>query len=164
LHLAAYEGAAEVVKLLLLKGVPIDQLNNENRNCLDIAISRGQREVIRVLLNDENWAKLIRFNDRDKVEDADEYLLTVVAQNSTQDNDSSQLGFESAKKEDKIKKAVENPQLVALYDAKMWDIFKLLLDKCVTYKEVDFTKIDPPVKSISAHTLMLIARSGQEVT
>jgi ankyrin repeat protein len=45
LHVACYEGAHEVVKLLLLKGAPIDRLNDENKNCLDIAISRGHREV-----------------------------------------------------------------------------------------------------------------------
>ncbi|RNA08851.1 Transient receptor potential cation channel subfamily A member 1 [Brachionus plicatilis] len=41
LHTACYEGAYEVVKLLLLKGVQIDKLNDENKNCLEIAIKQG---------------------------------------------------------------------------------------------------------------------------
>ncbi len=41
-------------------------------------------------------------------------------------------------------------------------MFKIILDKCVTEKAVDFSIIDPPVKSMSNHPLMLIARSGQE--
>lgn len=60
------------------------------------------------------------------------------------------------------KKFVENPQLCAIYDNKMWDILKIILDKCVTENEIDFSIIDPPVKSMSRHPLMLIARSGQE--
>lgn len=42
LHTASYEGAYEVVKLLLLKGTPIDQLNSRNENCLGIAIKQEQ--------------------------------------------------------------------------------------------------------------------------
>lgn len=59
-------------------------------------------------------------------------------------------------------KFVENPELTAIYDAKMWDIFKIILDKCIGDDEINFTIIDPPVRSISRHPLMLIARSGQE--
>ena len=65
LHAAAAEGAHEVVKLLLEKGANIDKLDEQNRNCLDIAISRGHREVVRVLLEDKNWDKLIRLNNFD---------------------------------------------------------------------------------------------------
>lgn len=65
LHTAAAEGAHEVVKLLLEKGAMIDKLDDQNRNCLDIAISRGHREVVRVLLEDPNWYKLIRLNNFD---------------------------------------------------------------------------------------------------
>ena len=64
LHTACYEGAYEVVRLLLQKGSKIDQLNNRNENCLDIAIAAGHRDVIRVLLDDPNWYKLIRLNNR----------------------------------------------------------------------------------------------------
>lgn len=65
LHVAAAEGAHEVVKLLLEKGATIDKLDEQNRNCLDIAIGRGHREVVRVLLEDKNWQKLIRLNNFD---------------------------------------------------------------------------------------------------
>lgn len=65
LHAAAAEGAHEVVKLLLEKGANIDKLDEQNRNCLDIAISQGHREVVRVLLEDKNWDKLIRLNNFD---------------------------------------------------------------------------------------------------
>lgn len=41
LHTACYEGAYEVVKLLLIKGVPIDKLNKDKKNCLEIAIQQG---------------------------------------------------------------------------------------------------------------------------
>lgn len=64
MHTACYEGAYEVVRLLLQKGSKIDQLNNRNENCLDIAIAAGHRDVIRVLLDDPNWYKLIRLNNR----------------------------------------------------------------------------------------------------
>lgn len=63
LHTAAAEGAHEVVKLLLDKGAIIDKLDEMNRNCLDIAISKGHREVVKVLLEDPNWDRLIRFNN-----------------------------------------------------------------------------------------------------
>lgn len=53
------------MKLLLEKGANIDKLDEQNRNCLDIAISRGHREVVRVLLEDKNWDKLIRLNNFD---------------------------------------------------------------------------------------------------
>lgn len=59
-------------------------------------------------------------------------------------------------------KFVENPELAAIYDAKMWDIFKIILDKCIGDDEINFSIIDPPVRSITRHPLMLIARSGQE--
>ena len=58
LHVACNEGSYEVVRLLLFKGAPIDILNNENKNCLDIAIEKEHREVIKVLLEDPNWEKL----------------------------------------------------------------------------------------------------------
>ena len=59
LHTAAKYGAYELVSLLLQKGVFIDYLNNEGDNALDIAIHFDQKEVIKVLLNDVNWKKLI---------------------------------------------------------------------------------------------------------
>ena len=41
-------GANEVVSLLLEKGAAIDTLNAEKKNCLDIAIERDKKEVIKV--------------------------------------------------------------------------------------------------------------------
>jgi ankyrin repeat protein len=185
LHVACYEGAHEVVKLLLLKGAAIDRLNDENQNCLDIAISRGHREVIRVLLSDANCHKLIRTSNRDETRRKsrksvakpgakaaeDDSTINVITTSSMGDSAMFQHSFveqqqqqqqrrrQTMAKEDKY---LENPQLVALFENKMWDMFKLVLDKCIGEKETDFSKLDPPVKSISRHPLMLIARSGQE--
>ncbi len=41
LHFACREGAYEVVELLLAKGVAIDSLDEQNKNCLDVAIEKG---------------------------------------------------------------------------------------------------------------------------
>ncbi|CAF0975888.1 unnamed protein product, partial [Brachionus calyciflorus] len=161
LHTACYEGAYEVVKLLLHKGVPIDQLNSQNKNCLEIAIQQGHREVIRVLLDDPNWKKLLRSNNRfdidndevsDDNSDDESAILKITTSQSTQD-------FKPKKT---VIKHMDNPELIRLFDYKMWDIFNIILDKCITEKEIDFTKIDPPIRSVSQHPLMLIARSGQE--
>ena len=59
LHAAAHEGNAEVMQLLLEKGMPISTLNYEGKNCLDIAIEMDKREVIKVLLKNVNWHELI---------------------------------------------------------------------------------------------------------
>ena len=45
LHVAANEGNYEVIQLLLDKGMPINTLNREGKNCLDIAIEMDKREV-----------------------------------------------------------------------------------------------------------------------
>ena len=139
LHIACNEGAHEVVRFLLHKGTPIDKLNDENKNCLDIAIDRGHKEVIKVLLNDTNWRKLIR--SADNIE-SDKKLL--------------------------VKKCKENAQMVAMYEAKMWEMIMIVLDRCVIYDElgnekaIDFTVLDPPLIDMNRHPLMLIACSGQE--
>lgn len=59
LHLASQEGAHEVVELLLEKGAPIDTLNEQKENALDIAIVNDQPEVIKVLLENPEWKLLI---------------------------------------------------------------------------------------------------------
>ena len=59
IHLASQEGAHEVVHLLLTKGAPIDSLDKNDLNSLDIAIEHGQHQVIKVLLEDPAWKKLI---------------------------------------------------------------------------------------------------------
>ncbi len=129
---------------------------------MDIAIDRGHREVIRVLLSDPNWAKLIRLSNRppSKPAEVDE-----------EDNQSGELksvvvdkgGQDAAKKDRNVDLPIQEcPEFNNMFDNKMWDVFKIILDKCVTEKAVDFSLIDPPVKSMSNHPLMLIARSGQE--
>ena len=154
LHVACYEGAHEVVKLLLLKGAVIDRLNKENKNCLDIAISRGHKEVIRVLLNDANWLKLIRINNSAKPGEEED-----------PEAEKQPCELEAANASEKL---LENPQLVALFDAKMWEMLKIVLDKCVILdeyeneREIDFTILDPPLVTVAKHPLMLIACSGQE--
>lgn len=162
LHVACFEGAHEVVKLLLLQGAQIHKLNKENKNCLDIAISRGHKEVIRVLLDDENWFKLIRISsgdhtDTDTMDNSEDRTLDVKLIESSQIANGKSNG-----------KVIENPQLVALCDAKMWEMLKIVLDKCLTVNEferetcIDFSIIDPPLKNISQHPLMMVACSGQE--
>ena len=62
--------------VLLKKGAVIDKLNADNQNCLDVAISRNHREVIRVLLNDPNWSQLIKLSNYEMCnEDDDESNL-----------------------------------------------------------------------------------------
>lgn len=83
LHVAAYEGSYEVIGLLLNKGLPIDTLNTQYKNCLDVAIERDQRECIKVLLKDKNWSKLIETESRDRSfsfvkESADESLANAI--------------------------------------------------------------------------------------
>ena len=44
----------------------------------------------------------------------------------------------------------------------MWESIMLILDNCQDNDNYDFSKLDPPLKEISAHPLMLLAQSGQE--
>jgi len=59
---------------------------------------------------------------------------------------------------------VENPQLEAIFEAKMWEIFEIIMSKCVDYANgvVDLSLLDRPTKSVHSHPLMFMARSGQE--
>lgn len=147
LHIACYEGAYEVVELLLSKGAPIDVLDHDNKNCLDIAISRGHREVVKVLLKDKNWHKLINHTSLDRI-DHKMTLLNVAF--------TKQIGRFSRNQKR------ENPQLVAMFENKMWDSISIVLDKCKNGVDYEFSKLDPPCKNIQKHPLMLMARSGQE--
>ena len=149
LDYAAKDGAFEVVQMLLEKGTEIDRVNNENENCLDIAISNGHREVIRILLNDKNWFKLIRTNG-DNTFDFDE------------DNDD----FKVVSNQENTKKSSKKQMstFFALFNKEMWDIMKILLEKCkINDEKFNFSLIDAPARSISENALMLIARSGQEM-
>ncbi len=147
LHFAAREGAHDLVKSLLKNGATIDKRNNENLNCLDIAIKNGHREVIRALLDDKNWFKLIRFSNQNMIEideECDDFKIVVIPE------------------EEAEKLPMPEGTLVALYNQKMWDILKIILDKCKKNEnETNFSIIDVPTK-YSEHTLMLIARSGDE--
>lgn len=104
-------------------------MNSKNENCLDIAISRDHIEVVKVLINREDWRSLITFQ-------TDESVFS--------------------------NKRDENRQLLGLYDKKMWEVFEMILDKCVLKNGYDFSILDRPVNSIMNHPLMLIARSSEE--
>ena len=58
----------------------------------------------------------------------------------------------------------ENPQLVNLFEKKMWNVFQIILDNSSNEQNgtFDFTILNPPLLRIENHPLMLIARSGQE--
>jgi ankyrin repeat protein len=114
LHIACHEGAYEVVELLLSKGAPIDTPNRQGKNCLDIAVSQGHRDVVRVLLTDKDWHKLIHTNTNDR----SHYKVNVM-----------NLGFKKQINRFKSSGRKENPQLVAMFEKKMWDSIKLVLDK-----------------------------------
>jgi hypothetical protein len=125
-------------------------LNKENMNCLDVAIKYEQREVIKVLLDSEYWYKLIRTHNLTTF-DYDDYddnfkIVTIIPLSPLSQSQP------------------QTSTLNALYKKQFWDIIKLILDKCkINEKETNFSIIDPPTnKSISKHSLMLIARSGQE--
>jgi hypothetical protein len=131
LHAAAAEGAHEVVKLLLEKGASIDKLDDKNRNCLDIAISKGHREVVKVLLADPNWEKLIRLNNFD-----DENVPLNVITNTALLPDTSpastgpvlvgQYDEAAAAAEKRYNsRLMENPEIYAMFEHKMWDSMKI---------------------------------------
>lgn len=145
LLISAKEGAHEVVVLLLANGARIDQLNDSNENCLDIAINNGHRDVIRELLDHKDWLKLIRFKNY-KFHQENENIFELVV----------------AKSKDEIS-APKTSTIASLFNNQMWDIIKLLLDRCeISQDEMDFSIIDIPSKTITDQPLMLIARSGQE--
>ena len=150
LHLAAKEGEHEIVNLLLAKKIKIDNYNKYNMNCLDIAIEYEQREVIKVLLDNSQWYKLIRTSDHNTFELDDEvndFKVVVLSSNQSDNFNVSSM----------------NSTLTAIFKKKLWDIFKIVLDKCqISENEMNFSIIDAPTKNISKHSLMLIARSGQE--
>ena len=91
-------------------------------------------------------------NDNNKEKEVDNKLKIVVDTFSSGTFDNSNKLFDDSFES----KITECPEFQAMFEHKMWDIYKIILDKCVGDKEVDFTIIDPPVKSISRHPLMLI--------
>jgi hypothetical protein len=115
-------------------------------------------KVIKILLNNPNWRRLIEVNHDEDDDDADD---DEEEKNRANENVVSVL-MRKPKPSAMNMIRKENQQLVAMFDAKMWDMFKIILDNCKRGQHYDFSKLDPPCKSIYKHPLMLIARSGQE--
>ena len=60
LHLAARHGHSEVVKHLLKNGAKIDKRTSSGDNCLDLAIGSNQYNVAETLVNNRDWALILR--------------------------------------------------------------------------------------------------------
>jgi len=143
LHVAVFHGAYEIVELLLEKKVPIDSVNAERKNALDIAIEKEHKDVIKVLLNDSEWKKLFQH------------------QRSADNQSNVEIGFLQ------IRKSVshfENPQFVSLYEKEYWDIFYIILENSRIGETVfDLEVLNPPLDSVAKHPLMLMVMSGQQL-
>lgn len=89
---------------------------------MDVAISRGHREVIRVLLNDPKWNKLIRLNNID-VEDEDDDDTTM-----NDNTDTNLIELKSLKDKDK-KKEMKIKYIESKYNSNMVeDIYKICIN------------------------------------
>ncbi|CAF0887601.1 unnamed protein product [Adineta ricciae] len=66
LHLAARNGHSDVVKLLLKNGAQINKRTTNGDNCLDLAINYNQYNVAEMLVNDRDWALILRNARYDK--------------------------------------------------------------------------------------------------
>ncbi len=42
----------------------------------------------------------------------------------------------------------------------MWDSIMIILDNCNDNDKFEFEKLDPPLKNLNKHPLMLMAKSG----
>ena len=60
LHLAARYGHDSVARLLSEKGASVEKTDIFGRNCLAFAISHGNRDVISVILECDQWEKALR--------------------------------------------------------------------------------------------------------
>lgn len=60
LHLAARNGHAEIVKLLLQTGAQIDRRTLHGDNCLDLAIHYNRYNVAETLIDSKNWSEVLR--------------------------------------------------------------------------------------------------------
>ena len=60
LHLASRYGHDSMAKLLIEKGASVEKTDIFGRNCLDLAISHGSRDVISVILDSERWKEALR--------------------------------------------------------------------------------------------------------
>lgn len=127
---------------------------------MDIAISKGHRNVIKTLLEDESWESLFLVNNKAKNDDSLELEeITTVEGDAESSKHRQHYLLENSMKERR-----ENPQLVGLFELKMWDMIELILDKVLlkVQNQNGFGILDKTVKSMSNHPLTLIARSGQE--
>jgi len=145
LHLAASEGAHEIVELLLEKKVPVDSLDSEMRNALDLAVDKGHKEVIRVLISHQDWKKLFQHKRPD----------------ASSQQESVDIGFLRISR---VFSCSENPQLNSLYEHEYWDVLYSILEKSKTDEGVfDLEVLNPPLVSINKHPLMLLVNSGQQL-
>ncbi|EPB68879.1 ankyrin repeat protein, partial [Ancylostoma ceylanicum] len=64
LHVAAKKGYHTIVRLLLGNGATIDRRDDNANTALDIAIIRGHRDVARVLVEADDWRKIMISKDR----------------------------------------------------------------------------------------------------
>ncbi|KIH44522.1 ankyrin repeat protein, partial [Ancylostoma duodenale] len=65
LHVAAKNGYDDIVRLLLEKGATIDRRDENSHTALDLAVSGGHRSVARVLVEADDWKRIM--TPRDKV-------------------------------------------------------------------------------------------------
>ena len=133
----------KVVELLLLKGAPIDSVDKDGKNCLDIAIMHEHHEVIKILLSHSGWHNLIMRS-----------AIYLERKAEKHDLDQKTLPSKAAPLIVTIK---ENPQLYAMFERRMWDMFMIVLDNCqqasselqdspsssMSDETFDFTVIDP---------------------
>lgn len=62
-----------------------------------------------------------------------------------------------------VKVKSENPQMVSLFEKKMWHVYSIIFDNSSNDNgSYDFSILNPPLVTIEHHPLMLVARSGQE--
>jgi ankyrin repeat protein len=106
----------------LQKGAAIDSVNESGKNCLDIAISRDQKDVIITLLQDKNWQKLIKVNNEIPKQSSNGNDLVIRTTTSSYDTKTQK---QSLKREKKI---VENQQMWALFEKKSWLIIFIILE------------------------------------
>lgn len=59
LLLASGNGKNEIVKLLLSYNASIYITDEQNRNCLDLALENDHKDVVVTILNDKNWTQVI---------------------------------------------------------------------------------------------------------
>lgn len=112
-------------------------------------MERGHREVVKILLKDKNWHKLILPMSLERID----HKINLM-----------NLGFRKQITRYTRSSRRENPQLFRMFELKMWDSIMIVLDKC--HNELDgsysFAKLDPPCKNIQRHPLMLMAKSGNK--